>query len=219
MRGNVHLCAILMVLATLAIAEDAEWQDSDGDGIPDKYQGKGDGVCYDAGKGLLGILSTPIYYLGMAVYTLLYPVIFLVETVRLVAGIIIYIVMFIPLLVLQLVGWILYFIWVVVTFFPGLFIKLALWLVAMVGKTLAALAIGILLCAFIFSIVQKFGLAAGGVIGAMIAIAAAVVLQMGAGMFFWLIMCPLQALYGGLLGWAGGLVYWQAALTLSYAPA
>jgi hypothetical protein len=216
--SRLCLCIIVVTLA-LSLAEDAEWKDSDGDGIPDKYQGKGDGVCYDAGKGLLGFLSSPIYYLGMIVYTLLYPIIFVVETIRSIASIIIYVIMFIPLLVLQLIYWILYIIWVVVSFLPGLMIRITLWFVAILGKTLAVVALGILLCAFIIQLVQRAGLMAGGSIGAVIAIVAVIVLQMGAGTLFWLVMCPFQALYGGLVGWAGGLVYWQAVLTLSYAPA
>merc|ERR1712086_293032 len=117
--------------------------DTDGDGLPDM---DAHSRCYRLGDGVTSLLASPIYYLGMLVYYLLSPVIWVAELLRTSIGTLFWL-LTIPFRVMWMMAeFVLYAVYWVLSLFPWVLWKLIVVATSTVGQLVFPI-----MCAVLFA--------------------------------------------------------------------
>jgi len=215
----IFITCLFLMLGLLVLAEmPSDFEDKDGDGFPDgaKLDADPASTCYSVGHRVIEVLAAPIYYLGMVVYTILYPAIVVVQWLARVASWFAWLLSLIPRLIIFILTWILYIVWVVVTFIPWLIWKLVMWIAGLFGHIVGMILLVLIVLAVIVFVATNLGASFGIALAVLAMFAAYLVLEYGLSILMMIILCPLQFSWGMVNGLADDMVYWRAVATMNY---
>ena len=174
-------------------------------------------MCYNGGHAISSFISSPVYYIGYAIYCIVYPVIVVVQWIQTVAGWFMWFMSLPFRLVAFIVGIVFYALWWLLTIIPWLFVKLLLFILAIFGKVIANVIFTLSLIALLIIVYKRTGTFVAAILALLIAVAAGMTMLYGWQFLLGIVLCPMRFVWGIFGGIGEATVYLRAVTTLSYA--
>jgi hypothetical protein len=184
--------------------------DKDADGKPDlPHVMDTSATCHANGGTIAKVILAPVYYSGLVLYHMLYPVICLKESIREVLGMIWHVIVYVPSILFSFIGAI--FKWIGTQLF---WLAVFLCLDRVVAGLVVLVPLALMLSAW-----EKIGKPLLAFLATFAFLCKFIIYQWGMEVFTWIVMhfavCPFQFIAGGAAEVGHSLSYWSAVFTLS----
>eukprot|EP00747_Dinoflagellata_sp_TGD_P210395 gnl/TRDRNA2_/TRDRNA2_83670_c0_seq1.p1 gnl/TRDRNA2_/TRDRNA2_83670_c0~~gnl/TRDRNA2_/TRDRNA2_83670_c0_seq1.p1 ORF type:complete len:295 (+),score=39.33 gnl/TRDRNA2_/TRDRNA2_83670_c0_seq1:77-961(+) len=181
-----------------------------------KLPGFTESTCYAAGSSVFKLLASPFDYLGQAIYTVLFPFIWIADKIYKVLGTLWFILTFIPFMTCRLASFLWHLVWTALMHTPGVLLK---YLTSIFGAAYMLVVYGFVAIAAIILATVLYRKAPSVAIPTMIAIAMLMVPQaMGFALLqplSQLMLCPLEFSSAAAMALKESMKYWIAIYNFS----